>query len=101
MKIQKGIVKYKDRNDIVCTYGITDDGKQYYFLGDTSDKKFSNGNRIASTLLVEAIDPMVKASNVGVIDEDGNIVVPFDNKSIRLVNDSVNTNLPSGSIAIP
>ena len=89
MKIQKGIVKYKDRNDIVCTYGITDDGKQYYFLGDTSDKKFSNGNRIASTLLVEAIDPMVKASNVGVISEDGNIVVPFDNKSIRLVNDSI------------
>ena len=30
MKIQKGLVKYKDRSDIVCTYGITDDGKQYY-----------------------------------------------------------------------
>ena len=89
MKIQKGIVKYKDRNDIVCTYGITDDGKQYYFLGDTNDKKFSNGNRVASTLLVEAIDPMVKASNIGIIDDDGNIVIPFENKSIRLVNDSI------------
>lgn len=89
MKIQKGIVKYKDRNDIVCTYGITDDGKQYYFLGDTNDKKFTNGNRVASTLLVEAIDPMVKASNIGIIDENGNVVIPFENKSIRLVNDSI------------
>ena len=31
MKIQKGLVKYKERSDIICTYGITDDGKQYYF----------------------------------------------------------------------
>ena len=89
MQVQKGLVKYKDRSDILCTYGITDDGKQYYFLGDTSDKKLSNGNRIASTLLVEAVDPMVKASNIGVIDENGNIVVPFENKSIRLINDSI------------
>ena len=32
MQIQKGLVKYKDRTDIVCTYGIANDGKQYYFL---------------------------------------------------------------------
>ena len=86
MKIQKGIVKYKDRNDIVCFYGVTNDGRQYYFLDETDEKKFSNGNRIASTLLVEAIDPMVKASNVGVIDESGNIIIPFDNKSIKPIS---------------
>ena len=34
MKIQKGMVKYKDRNDIVCVYGVTDDGKTYYFLNN-------------------------------------------------------------------
>lgn len=89
MKIQRGIVKYKDRNDIVCTYALTDDGKQYYFLDETDAKKFSNGNRIASTALVEAIDPMAKASNVGVIDQNGAIVVPFENRSIRPVNDNV------------
>ena len=30
MQVQKGLVKYKDRSDILCTYGITDDGKTYY-----------------------------------------------------------------------
>lgn len=89
MKIQKGIVKYKDRNDIVCTYGVCEDGRQYYFLDEKDEKKFSNGNRIASKALVEAIDPMVKASSIGVIDENGNEVIPFDNKSIRLVNDDI------------
>jgi hypothetical protein len=89
MKIQKGIVKYKDRNDIVCTYGITDDGKQYYFLDENDEKKFSNGNRIASTALVEAIDPMFKASHIGVIDENGNVVIPFENKAIKPINDDI------------
>ena len=36
MQIQKGLVKYKDRTDIVCTYGVAEDGKQYYFLDNTS-----------------------------------------------------------------
>ena len=89
MKIQKGIVKYKDRNDIVCTYGVTEDGKQFYFLDENDEKKFVNGNRIASTELVEAIDPMVKASHIGIVGANGNEVVPFIYKSIRPVNDSV------------
>ena len=89
MKIQKGIVKYKDRTDIVCTYGVTDAGVQYYFLDEKDEKKFSNGNRIASTELVEAIDSMYKASHIGVIDSVGNVVIPFDNKSIRPVNDDI------------
>lgn len=89
MKIQKGIVKYKDRNDIVCAYGVTDDGRQYFFLDENGQKKFSNGNRIASTELVEAVDPMVKASHIGIIDSNGNEIIPFINKSIRPVNDSI------------
>ena len=48
MKVQKGIVKYKDRSDIECLYGIMDDGSQYYFL-DNTGKTLSNGNIIAST----------------------------------------------------
>lgn len=80
MRIQKGQVKYKDRSDIICTYGINDDGKQYYFL---DGEKLSNGNLVASTALVEAIDPLVVASNIGVISNDGEIVVPFENKAIK------------------
>jgi len=89
MEIQKGIVKYKDRNDIVCCYGVCGDGRQYYFLDENDEKKFSNGNRIASLALVEAIDPMVKASNIGVVSPDGIEVIPFNNKSIRPINDDI------------
>lgn len=89
MKIQKGIVKYKDREDIVCTYGITDDNRQYYFLDPNDEKKFRNGNRIASKDLKEAIDPMVKASQIGVVDPSGNEVIPFVNRTIRPVNDDI------------
>ena len=75
MKIQRGIVKYKDRNDIVCTYALTDDGKQYYFLDENDEKRFANGNRIVTTSLVEAVDPMVKSANVGVIDSNGTVLL--------------------------
>ena len=85
MQVQKGLVKYKDRSDILCTYGITDDGKTYYFLeGNT----IPNGNIVATTVLVEAIDPLVVSSSIGVIDPDGNVVIPFENKAIKpLSND--------------
>ena len=87
MKLQKGIVKYKDRTDIVVNYCVTDNGETYYFLDAKDESRLKNGNRIVTTLLVEAIDPMVKASNIGVIDESGKIVIPCNNKSIRIVND--------------
>ena len=85
MQVQKGLVKYKDRSDILCTYGITDDGKTYYFLeGNT----IPNGNIVATTVLVEAIDPLVVSSSIGVIDPEGNVVIPFENKAVKpLSND--------------
>ena len=84
MQIQKGLVKYKDRTDIVCTYGLKDDGSQYYFLDDSS---MPNGNIVASTVLVEAIDPVVVASSVGVIDSNGNVVIPFENRMIKVISE--------------
>lgn len=86
LHVQKGLVKYKDRSDIICTYGTTDDGKSYYFL---DGEKLSNGNIIASSVLVEAIDPLAVASNIGIIDKDGNVVVAFENKSIKIVADKI------------
>lgn len=86
MQIQKGLVKYKDRSDIVCTYGVTEDGRQYYFLDGGS---LANGNAIASTVLVEAIDPVVVATSVGVVDPSGNVVIPFENKSIKVITENL------------
>lgn len=84
MQVQKGLVKYKDRSDILCTYGTTDDGRTYYFL---DGEKLSNGYIVASTALVEAIDPLVVASSIGIVDINGSVIVPFENKSIKPVND--------------
>ena len=89
MKIQKGIVKYKDRDDIVCTYGITDGGKNYYFIELEGAKRLSNGNIIASTELVEAIDPMFKAKHIGVIDGSGKEVIPFVHRVIRPIHNDI------------
>ena len=88
MKIQKGMVKYKDRNDIICIYGVTDEGKTYYFLNNDGIS-FTNGNYVASTELVEAIDPMYKASKVGVINSEGKEVIPCENKGVKLITDEV------------
>lgn len=82
IRIQKGLVKYKERSDIICTYGLADDGKTYYFL---DGEKLNNGYTIASTTLVEAIDPLVIASSIGIIDSEGKVIVPFENKSIKPV----------------
>ena len=85
MQVQKGLVKYKDRSDILCTYGITDDGKTYYFLDGVV---IPNGNIVATTVLVEAIDPVAMASSIGLIDPNGNVIIPFENKAIKpIAND--------------
>lgn len=86
MQIQKGIVKYKDRNDIICTYGVTDEGLQYYFL---DGGKLSNGNVIVSTSLVEAVDPTVVATHIGLIDNNGKILIPCDNKTIKNILEGI------------
>ena len=85
MQIQSGIVKYKDRTDLMCTYGITDEGKQYYFMA----KPLTNGNIIVTTELVEAIDPLVKISHVGLINSDGRVVIPLENKAIKVIEDQI------------
>lgn len=86
MKIQVGQVKYKGRDDYRVVYGTTDAGKIYYFLDDNA---LANGNRIASTELVEAIDNTFKPSHIGVVDESGNEIIPFVNKTIKLISDGI------------
>lgn len=86
MQIQRGLVKYKDRSDIICTYGVTDNGNQYYFLDDT---KLPNGNIIVSTTLLESVDPLAVASHVGVIDSEGNEVIPCNNKTVKSISGDI------------
>lgn len=86
MQIQRGLVKYKDRSDIICTYGVSPSGIQYYFLDEA---KLANGNIIVTTTLLEAVDPVAVASHVGVIDPDGNVVIQCVNKSIKPISSDI------------
>ena len=79
MTVQKGLVKYKDRTDLLCTYGTNENGVNYYFLSELANK-----NIIASSELIEAIDP-----HVGLIDSEGKELIPLINKNIKLINDDM------------
>lgn len=84
MTVQKGLVKYKDRTDLLCTYGTNENGVNYYFLSELANK-----NIIASSELVEAIDPEVIKSHVGLINSEGKELIPLINKNIKLINDDM------------
>ena len=88
MKIQKGQVQYKDRNDYYVTYGLTDDGKQYYFI-EKDVEVLKNGNRIATTVLVEAIDEMVKPEHIGVVNEAGEEVISCTHRRVKPISDEI------------
>lgn len=84
MQIIKGSVpEFEGRTNIPVTYGKVDE-KEYYFI---SGGDLGNGNYIATTNLVEAISAKEEPKNLGIINSEGVEVVPFENKSIKIVND--------------
>ena len=104
LKIQKGLVSYQGNNDIDCLFGVTDGGKQYYFIDPTDERKLKNGARIATTELVEAIDPNYRRKDgetyhFGIIGEDGTEIIPFVNKTVKPVNDDIVLVVPSKPVS--
>ena len=88
LELKPGIVKYNNREDIVCYYGEVN-GVTYYFLTSPENKIYPYQNRIATTVLKEAVDPMFDASNIGLFDDDGNIIIPFDKRQIKAIDESL------------
>ena len=88
VKFERGQVsEYNGQSNIFCDFVTVTEGAQqkvYYIL---NDKKLDNGFYIASTVLKEAIDSQIIRTHLGVIDQDGNVVISFDNKGITLVGD--------------
>jgi len=82
MEIKKGLVQWNGRNDIPCSYIDMEDGSRYYIKQD-----LSNGNHIVTTSLLEAVDPMTKAQNIGLIDSEGKLLIPCTNRSIKVVEE--------------
>jgi hypothetical protein len=82
MEIKNGFVQWNGRNDIPCTYAEMEDSTKYYFK-----QELSNGNHIVTTSLLEAVDPMAKAKNIGLLSVDGRLLIPCNNSSIKMVEE--------------
>lgn len=83
---EKGKVsEYNGQKDIYCDFVTVTQGNQkvvYYIL---NDKKLDNDLYIASTDLKEAIDPQILRTHLGIVDSKGNVVIPFENKILKEV----------------
>ncbi len=94
MEILKGMVQDEGYPNEECTYAKVDDKTLYYFI---KDYQLPNGNIIANTNLKEAIGHAPYTS-LGVIDKDGKILIPFENKMIKPIQDNlllVERNVPT------
>ena len=86
MEILKGKVQDPGYpGDTWINYGKVDDNTLYYFM---PDGELSNGNYIANTNLKEAIGH-APATSLGVIDKDGKILIPFENKTIKKIENDL------------
>lgn len=86
VEFNRGKVAYKGQSEIYCNYAkvVNPNGTEiyYYFLND-----LDNGYYIASTDLKEAIDPDIPKSSLGLLDKKGDIIIPFENKLLKVVDD--------------
>lgn len=86
IEFNRGKVAYKGQSEIYCNYAkvVNPDGTEvfYYFLND-----LDNGCYIASTDLKEAIDPDISKAFLGLLNKKGDIIIPFENKSLKVVDD--------------
>ena len=85
MEILKGMVKDPGYPDCECTYLKTDDGKLYYYI---KDGELPNKNIMVSNILKEAIGHAPYTS-VGLINQKGEILIPFENKNITKTKDDL------------
>ena len=85
MEILKGTVRDAGYPDTECTYMKIDDSTIYYFI---NEGELPNGNYLATTVLKEGIGhaPYTK---LGLVSKDGNVLIPFENKSITKTHDDL------------
>lgn len=83
MNIQKGLVKDLGYDDTECTYVIGADGTQYYFVDSI---KLPNDLKVVTPNVREAVNHEVYAS-LGVMNKDGVLIVPCENKRVETLVD--------------
>ena len=83
MDIKQGKVVLNGK-EMVCTYGDTIDGKQYYFV---AGGELPNGIRIATLEVAESLNQTNGViRTLGLIDKDGTVLVPLENKSVNTID---------------
>ena len=85
MERLKGKVQDPGFPDTEVTYLKTDDGKTYFFIENGTLK---NGNIISTPILKEGIGHAPYTS-LGLIDKEGNVLIPFENKNIKALSDDL------------
>ena len=81
IQLGKNNVKYKGRTDYTVEFATIED-KQYFVK-----EKLNNGSFIATTNLKEAINEEMNPVSYGVIDSEGQVIIPFDKRNIRSIDD--------------
>lgn len=99
MQILEGMVQDVGYPDEKCIYAKIDDNTLYYFI---NDYKLPNGNMIATTNLKEAIGH-ASYTSLGLINEEGKVLIPFENKTIKVIKDQlllVEKNIPTSESVV-
>lgn len=83
------VSSYNGQDNLFCDFATvtTGDKKDVYYLLNENDKKLDNDCFIASTVLKEAIDSNIPRSHLGLINVKGDVIIPFVNKSIKVIDD--------------
>lgn len=86
MEIKKGISQMAEYPNREINYVIPSDGKMYYVL---NNGELKNGCVIATLDPKRAIDDHIECNSIGVFKEDGSVLVDFNKKDIKTINDDL------------
>lgn len=84
MEIKKGISQMAEYPNAEVNYVVPADGKMYYVL---RDGVLANGCVIATLDPKRAVDSGVACDSIGVFKEDGSVLIDFDKKDIKKINE--------------
>lgn len=84
MEIKKGISQMAEYPNVEINYVVPMDGQMYYVL---RDGVLANGAVIATLDPKRAIDNKVVTDTIGVFAEDGTVLIDFDKKDIKKIDD--------------
>lgn len=87
VKFDQGKVSYLGKTDILCSFATVTVGNQEFRYYELNDQKLDNTYHIVSDSLKEAIDPSVPRSHIGLINSSGEVIIPLENKAIKILDD--------------